>query len=356
MVETKIVDSTPSNNTALSLSPDGYSRFFVIIKLLQEIYGANKKVINILDVGGCSPYLYECLLDSGLKFKLTIVDILPQPANITVDYIQEDITQSKLPDNSFDVVVSTDVLEHIPKDLKDEFVKASVRLSKQLVIVAAPFDTAGVDTAEHLVNDFNKKLFGVGQDWLEEHFKYTKPSVEHMSAVLDETKLPYVHFGANNLYSWIFSAHLNLIQAKNGLDEMLLNPVRTDYNQNLAESIEFNEPTYRHFFVMFKDKKLANNNIFNTIVKSTSPETYMKYVHGVMDAVHEHNKDMSMSLDVAKENASLLEQQLLNEKIHTQKVQEKLDQHIRRRLRTKVAKLRHPRSVAKALIKKVRAK
>lgn len=343
-------------NPALLLPPDGYSRFFVIIRLLQEIYKDSPKTINILDVGGCSPYLDECLHDSGLNYKLTIVDILPKPDNIHVDYLQEDITQSKLPDNSFDVVVSTDVLEHIPKELKDTFVKATVRLSKQLVIVAAPFDTPGVDAAEHLVNDFNKKLFGVGQDWLEEHFKYTKPSVDQTIQVLDATKLPYTHFGANNLYSWIFSAHLNLIQAKTGLDEGALRQVRVAYNKNLSESVEFSEPTYRHFFVVYKDKKLEYSNVLGKIVKPISPETYTNYIHGAMESVFEHSKDMAMSLDIAKENVSRLEQQLLNEKIHTQKVQDELNHHLNKRIKAKVAKLRHPRSATRAVIRKVRAK
>lgn len=316
--------TAPKSKRALSLPPDGYSRFFVITRLIEETYKNKNKIIKILDVGGCSPYLKECLVGSGLNFDLTIVDILPKPDDIDVDYIQEDITKSKIKDNSFDVVLSTDVLEHIPKDLKDKFITSSIRLSKGLVIIAAPFDTEGVDEAEHIVNDFNKQLFGVGQDWLEEHFLYTKPSIVQTNKVLKESKLPYVNFGVNNLYSWILSTHTNLIQAKTGLGTKDLENINTSYNKYLSSSIEFTEPTYRQFFVIFKDRQLENNKILDSIKKPQVPGTFMNYVHGVMQSVYDHCNDLNIELVDKNKNTESLNQQLVDEKKRTVRAQQDL--------------------------------
>ncbi len=343
-------------NLATSLPPDGYSRFFVIVKILQQTYKTKNQTLKILDVGGCSPYLYECLLNSGLKFDLTIVDILPKPKSIKGKYIQEDITQSQLPSDSFDVVVSTDVLEHIPIDLKQKFVNACVNLSKDLIILAAPFDTPGVDSAEHLVNDFNKKLFGVGQDWLEEHFEFTKPSIDLVSKTLDKTKYPYDHFGANNLYSWTLSAHVNLMDARVGFNKKKLKEIRQTYNANLSESIEFTEPSYRHFFVVFKNQLLQDKNIVNKIANSINQEHYANYVHGLMELVFNRTSDLMTQAEESKEAINDLEQRLMNEKLHTEKLHAQIESK-NKTFRKKIQKgIKNPRIATRFVMNKVSRK
>src|SRR5690242_20251309 len=128
----------------LSLGPDGYSRFFVIVGLLETFYKDSTRTIRILDVGGCSPFLGDLLKKSPLKTDLTVLDILPKPDDVTATYIQADATKTDLPDGAYDVVVSTDTLEHIPPKGKDAFVKACARLAKDVCIIAAPFETTGV--------------------------------------------------------------------------------------------------------------------------------------------------------------------------------------------------------------------
>lgn len=341
-------DIKRNEKTALTLPPDGYSRFFVITRLIEEIYKNKNKKLKILDVGGCSPYLNECLIASGINFDLTIIDILPKPDGLDVDYIQEDITKSIIDDGTFDVVLSTDVLEHIPKDLKDSFITSSIRLSKGLVIIAAPFDTEGVDEAEHIVNDFNKKLFGLGQDWLEEHFLYTKPSVAQTKKVLEGSKLPYINFGVNNLYSWILSTHTNLIRAKTGLGAKDLENINTLYNKGLASSIEFTEPTYRQFFVLFKEPSLQKSRLLESIKKPQVPGNFMGYVHGVMQSVYSHSIDLNKEIAKQNKNIESLNRQLVNEKKRTLTAQQDLVNYMNEK-----KNLRYFKKKAKSVVKKV---
>jgi ubiquinone/menaquinone biosynthesis C-methylase UbiE len=309
---------------ALALGPDGYSRFFVIIHLLERLYSNTKKPIKVLDVGGCSPYMQELLDKSSLTFDLTILDILPKPPEIKVRYIQDDATKSDLPDGSFDVVISTDTLEHIPKDAKDDFVRACVRLCKGVCILAAPFDTPGVHKAEQFANDFNKQLFKVGQDWLEEHFEFGKPSVAQTSKVLDDLQVAYAHFGTNNLYSWVMSTHLNLIEAKLGTDKAASEQAKRTYNAALARSVEFSEPSYRHFFVAYKDKGLADNNPLAHIADPADPAVFAAYIHEQFSLLAERMTELRYEGAAAKEKHGNLEQLLSNERVHSQKLNEEL--------------------------------
>lgn len=348
---------TLPKDSALYLPPDGYSRFFVIISLLEHLYGKTNKPITILDVGGCSPFLKELLDRTNISYQLTILDILPKPPEITVDYIQADATKSDLPDSSFDVVVSTDTLEHIPKDIKDDFVLACVRLTKGVCILAAPFDTDGVNDGEQLVNDFNKHLFRVGQDWLEEHFEHGKPKLDKTQAVLDKAGIPYEHFGTNNLFSWIFSTHMNLLEAKIGIGQKQGRKANLNYNQLLAESMEFTQPTYRHFFVIYKDKRFVTKNILQNITKSPNPKTLGAYMHTMFTLAADRMTELNQNADTAQEKVRQLEQQIHNEKVHSQKLNEQLIQ-VNDELRQlapfrKIAKLRHPRQVARSIKKRV---
>jgi SAM-dependent methyltransferase len=347
---------------AVALGPDGYSRFFVIINLLERFYGKNKKTIRILDVGGCSPYMYELLSESDITFELTILDILPKPPGLPAKatYIQADATASDLADGSFDVVVSTDTLEHIPAPIKDNFVRACVRLSKDVCIMAAPFSTEGVDQAEHFVNDFNKQLFRVGQDWLVEHFEYGKPSVAAVSKVLQTMQVPFIDFGTNNLYSWIFSTHMNLIEAKVGLNDKQSEAVRRTYNQLLAQSAEFTGPTYRHFFVASKNPSFVIKDPLTGIADTADPSVFGAYVHDMFKLVADRMMRLHNDSIAFQEKNDQLAQQLENERIHSHKLNNELilrNAELQRLAPLRrLARLRHPKHVAKAVKKRLTGK
>lgn len=336
---------------ALSLGPDGYSRFFVIVGLLERFYKGHTRTIRILDVGGCSPFLGELLAKSPLKTDLTILDILPEPEGLKAKYIQADATKNDMPDGAYDVVISTDVLEHVPPKGKDAFVRACARLAKDVCILAAPFDTDGVHEAETMVNDFNKKLFGVGQDWLEEHFEFKKPGIAATQKVLDDMGVAYTHFGTNNLYSWLFSAHMNLIEAKIGIDAKKSRAIKRHYNRLLAFSPEFSEPSYRHFFVVFKDKKLAGTDVPGVLQEKMEPDTLLRYMHDMMAAVAdrliEFNERHEKSAAQDARNAEVIAAQ--------QKTIEQLQHQINELGPIRhLAKLRHPKRALRAIKRRIK--
>ena len=245
------------------LSPDGYSRFYILTDIIKKTYTDKKISVQILDVGGGSEYMQQQLDTLNISYELTVLDILPKPANMKAKYIQGDATNMPFENNEYDIVISTDVLEHIPTKSKKKFVEECVRVSSDLFILAAPFNTPGVDEAEVVVNEFNIKLFGTPQNWLEEHLRLGKPNLSLVREVLNEKKIYYIDFGTQNITTWLLNTHLNLIDAKLGLSQKKHQKLNSFYNQNILSMNEFTGPTYRHFFIASKksltQKKLTPN-------------------------------------------------------------------------------------------------
>lgn len=270
-----------------TLSPDAFSRFYYIASLLREMVPEGRPV-TILDVGGASPYLYQALQNVKLNFTLTVLDILDRPSDISEDvkYIKGDAaSRSKLMSDSFDFVVTTDTLEHIPEKNKPNFIKTCLKLAKGAVIISGPFDTTGFDSAERLTNELNIKLFGVGQKWLEEHFKFGKPKLSEVVKDIENLEYEYDVLGINNLYSWVVSTHANLIEASLGLDPVRHKELNALYNHRIGLSGELREPTYRHALVVYKHPQTfrARDAFMLAIGVDEKQDTTLNYLSGILN-------------------------------------------------------------------------
>ncbi len=279
------------------LSPDGSSRFFIMVSLLNILNNKNK-TIKLLDVGGSSPYMASALNSLNAPFEISVIDILPKPEHFKGEYIQGDALNMPFADNSFDTVISTDVLEHIPYQNKIDFVHECLRVAKNYVIIAAPFDSDAVDAAEHATNDLNVKLFDVGQSWLEEHFEYKKPNLDNVLQAINKKGYEAEVVGSNNLYNWILSTHLNLVEAKLGLDSKKLININKLFNKSLLTSNDMSPPFYRHFVVVSKknlsiDKKEKIDALRNP---SVSHKESIIYIHSLLTLVAEKMKESDIKM------------------------------------------------------------
>lgn len=280
-------------NDINSLSPDGSGRFIITGNILDQLYKDNKKNVKMLDVGGGSPYISSMLNSLNSKYELTSLDLIPKPIGYTGNYVQSDATDMPFKADEFDVVISTDVLEHVPDDKKKAFVSECIRVAKDYVIIAAPFNTEGVDDVERATNDFNRHLFNEGQVWLEEHFDNKKPELNPTLDFIKKLGFKTEVIGSNNIFSWLFTTHTNLIEAKLGLGVDAIIKNNKIFNQNLLSSSDMLAPYYRHFIIISKSKEI---NIIGLREgeKVIDNSSAINYAHEIMTIISDRIEDVKL--------------------------------------------------------------
>ena len=313
----------------LSLSPDSYSRYFIISEIIEKNYLTKK--ISILEFGGSGGFLYYLLADKKLSFELTIIDTLPPQKKIKkYKYIQKDATQTGYSDNSYDVVVSTDVLEHIPDEKKIRFIEESIRISRELVIIAAPFDNILTEYAEKEANSIFKKYFGVDHIWLKEHFKLKKPKKELVEKILIENNLPFIHFESNHISNWVSTIIPNFLAEKKLITTNKIQIVNKFFNKNLLNMGDFSPPGYRDFYVIFKNKNLKRefSYYFNTGINMNLKTKFQKDIYNLfaedilnlgkrLEDISDNSRSLADQIGNLQKHINIVENELLDIKSST---------------------------------------
>jgi len=164
-----------------------------------DAYERNKKIASslhanqtVLDVGGGI---------TGIKLfsqnKITIVDL-------EVGDIRMDARKLKLKPGSFDVVVSVDVLEHLPLKDRKKFVESLTKIAKDKVIISAPFGSKKhLEAEKKLLKEIKSK--GRKDFFLEQHVKYVLPKPEDVINISNKAVKTYYSgdFRINDYLFWL---------------------------------------------------------------------------------------------------------------------------------------------------------
>jgi hypothetical protein len=133
-------------------------------KVVAGFIGANKKV---LDVGGGVDALGRFVKNKIVVSNLQSGDILADGRSLP------------FADNSFEIVTSIDVIEHIPQKDRQKFVKELLRVAGEKVILSSPLGTKQHLDSEKKILAFLKKK-GIHSSYLEEHVKEVLPNEEEL--------------------------------------------------------------------------------------------------------------------------------------------------------------------------------
>jgi hypothetical protein len=91
--------------------------------------------------------------------------------------IKASATQLPFADRMFDVVVASDVLEHVPPSLRKQVIAETIRVANQLVIFAFPSGEAAWNSDRDLLETY-RKINRPAPEWLTEHMEAAFPDAE----------------------------------------------------------------------------------------------------------------------------------------------------------------------------------
>jgi len=100
--------------------------------------------------------------------------------------------------NSFDIILSLDMIEHINPDERNKIFSELIRISKKFVIVGFPCgqDAYQIDVRhKKILEKFHIKIPG----WLQEHCQIKYPEKKEVNRILDDTGCRYNSFGNESI-------------------------------------------------------------------------------------------------------------------------------------------------------------
>jgi hypothetical protein len=222
---------------------DRYGRYGAIVTAVRSSLGPGR--LTVLDVGDSAGHLH--LFDPGFDVVGLDVELAAEPLPDTVR-VQADGTRLPFPDDAFDAVVSSDVLEHVAPEGRDAFLTELVRVARQLVVVAAPFDTPGVAGCEDLARRYALYSAEAPQPQLEEHRANGLPALDATRAGLEVGGWTTAVAGNGNLWDWLLMMVLRFqLEARREL-RPLSEGYDLWYNEMLADRADVG-PFYRHLVV-----------------------------------------------------------------------------------------------------------
>lgn len=240
----------------LSLPFDQYSRQYFVSEMIAAVKTvANKRHIKIVDIGGYKGKTAEFQNHDDV----TVADLFEVNEK---NYTQVPPDELPMKDGSFDVSVSFDAYEHVPRSNREHFVLEALRVSDDCFILAAPFDNSSGDThkVEVIANDIYKGMAGLDHRWLKEHIEFRIPRNEELEEICGKNGISYFTMPTNDIATWLslqavfFTAELKtspfpMVEAINRL-----------YNSNLElfESEVTQGNSYRTIYCMCRDKKRTN--------------------------------------------------------------------------------------------------
>ena len=223
------------NVELIELPFDQYQRYKIVQDLVTLIRG--DRSLRVLDVGGHPGFIWDFLPND----EAFVLDIVPWTK---ANYVQGHGAALPFANESFDLVLSVDTLEHIPPAQRELVLAEQLRITRDYLLVVAPFADDNVDLTERIIHEFFVKRLGYHSSFLQEHLTYGLPDLGGVLNYLDENRIQHLEAPNGYLYNWlVMMLVLPLIQAIPDSQD-LYRMINRLYNSNFYEG-DNRRPCYR---------------------------------------------------------------------------------------------------------------
>lgn len=234
------MSSTPTDEQ-LRLPVDQFQRHWLTTQLVARLLPDREG--TVLDVGG-APGPVEMFLP---RARVCVVDT--QGTHDGGRYVLGSGARLPFDDDSFDAVVSLDTLEHVPAGLRPDFLSELRRVSRDAVVLSAPFDEPGVAAAEAALLDFiSQRLAPTFPTavWLTEHRDLGLPGLSATRKGLAGRDARVTALPSGYLPRWLATMIADHELLATGLRDM--GSLHAYYNQHVSP-LDAVAPAYRHIVV-----------------------------------------------------------------------------------------------------------
>ena len=178
----------------LDLPFDQYQRYRVVQRIASVLKLPKRG--KILDVGGYPGLITSFLTD----YDTTIVDLID--ADLP-DYVRYDGVKLPFDDDSFDMVCSCDVLEHVPAPKRGAFIDELARVARDYMVLTAPFDDEHTRLAEEILFEYIERVLHQRHDTLGEHLDNGLPDLAETVGALEAGEWHCASVPSGYLYRWL---------------------------------------------------------------------------------------------------------------------------------------------------------
>ena len=235
---------------------DLYERY-VLLEQIGKLFRPVESAYNVLDVGGHTaafwpgfPSLAGVLIPNS---RAAVVDMLP--TSELRNYVRASGVRLPFRDGAFDLVCSLDTLEHLPSEQRPAFVSEMLRVSRDGLYLAFPFDSPSNRWAESLVVEYATIVLKDPIPALLEHREFGLPDRDSVTRLFSGNSYPWISFGQGNTDVWLLMMLTYHSLRAPGTD--FVQELNRRFNQVYAAQ-DWGEPNYRTGFVLSKRHSLAD--------------------------------------------------------------------------------------------------
>jgi len=241
----------------------------------------------------------------------------PQPQRIQqkMNYKYRQANAQRIPysDRNFDLVVCTDMLEHVDKPYRAPVIRELLRVSKNHVLIGLPVDNnAGLTVqAEAFIRQQHVRNTGSDHPFLIEHAVNGLPQEEKIDQVLVKEGVKFVKVKEGNLMNWfIQQLHTG---TTNGIELEDLNlSFNRFFNEHLEELGNLRTPAYRTFYCISKEGELSEQAVYEELltIHKWKPEVFMELLDKAFQDMRNIMNGYAKKIAVFKTNEVVAEESL----------------------------------------------
>jgi GT2 family glycosyltransferase len=235
---------------------DLYERY-ILLEHIGKFFRPSDPTYRVLDVGGHTEAFWPGFSSlAGVLIpdaRVAVVDTLPNAQ--LQNYIRASGAKLPFRDSAFDLVCSLDTLEHIPGEQRPAFLSELLRVTRDGLYLAFPFDSASNRWAESVMVEYANVALKNPIPALLEHRQFGLPDRGPVTRLFSESPYPWIGFAQGNTDVWLLMMLTYHSLRMPGTD--FVQELNRRFNQVYAAG-DWAEPHYRAAYLLSKRRSAAD--------------------------------------------------------------------------------------------------